>query len=239
MMAIIGTLAYNFQTVLPLFTTRDLHGTDVTFTWLMSVVSVGSLLGALATARRKTINVRIVSRNAAISGRPWRSSPSPRTSRRPSRSGSWSARSITFMTAATAITQLAADPSMRGRILALQAIVFLGSTPVGGPIVGAISETFGARYAIALGALATMAASGFGYFTTGAAARPSRSTTPPRSLPGRRARRAGPPGPGHHAEGFLTFRRRPIGGRSLMARGTESGSGAVPGAGAAIPAGRR
>jgi hypothetical protein len=54
---------------------------------------------------------------------------------------------------------------MRGRVLALQAIVFLGSTPVGGPIVGAISETLGARYGIALGALATLAASGFGFFT--------------------------------------------------------------------------
>ena len=70
-----------------------------------------------------------------------------------------------FMTAATAITQLAADPSMRGRVLALQAIVFLGSTPIGGPIVGAISESFGARYGIAIGAVATLAAGGFGYFT--------------------------------------------------------------------------
>jgi MFS family permease len=73
--------------------------------------------------------------------------------------------SILFMTAATAITQLAADPSMRGRVLALQAIVFLGSTPIGGPIVGAIAESFGARYGIALGAIATLAAAGYGFFT--------------------------------------------------------------------------
>jgi MFS family permease len=166
MMAIIGTLAYNFQTVLPLFTTRDLHGSDVTFTWLMSVVSLGSLIGALATARRKTINVRMVSRNAAIFG-----AAMALLAFTPNQPSAFAVGflvglgSITFMTAATAITQLAADPSMRGRILALQAIVFLGSTPIGGPIVGAISETFGARYAIALGALATLAASGFGYFT--------------------------------------------------------------------------
>jgi MFS family permease len=73
--------------------------------------------------------------------------------------------SLTFMTAATAITQLAATPSMRGRVLALQAIVFLGSTPIGGPILGAISESFGARYGIAVGAAATLAAGGFGLFT--------------------------------------------------------------------------
>ena len=47
MMAVIGTLSYNFQTVIPLFATRDMGGSDVTFTLLMSVVSVGALLGAL------------------------------------------------------------------------------------------------------------------------------------------------------------------------------------------------
>ena len=43
--------------------------------------------------------------------------------------------------------------------------MFLGSTPIGGPIVGAISERFGARYGIAVGAAATLAASAFGLFT--------------------------------------------------------------------------
>ena len=47
MMAVVGTLAFNFQTVFPLFVTRDLGGGDTTFTLLFSVVSVGSLIGAL------------------------------------------------------------------------------------------------------------------------------------------------------------------------------------------------
>ena len=166
MMALIGTLAFNFQTVLPLFATRDLHGSDVTFTWLMSVVSCGSLLGALATARRKTIDIRTVSRNAVIFG-----VALALLTFTPNQPSAFAVGflvglgSITFMTAATAITQLAADPSMRGRILALQAIVFLGSTPIGGPILGAICESFGARYGIALGAAATLAAAGVGFFT--------------------------------------------------------------------------
>ena len=166
MMLLIGTLAFNFQTVLPLFATRDLRGSDVTFTWLMSVVSCGSLVGALASARRKRIDVRIVSRNAAIFG-----VALAVLAVMPNQPTAFAAGllvglgSILFMTAATAITQLAAAPSMRGRVLALQAIVFLGSTPIGGPIVGAISERFGARYGIAIGAVATLAASAFGYFT--------------------------------------------------------------------------
>jgi len=68
MMAIIGTLAFNFQTVLPLFSTRDLHGGSGTFSLMMSIVSVGSLVGALATARRTSIDVRIVALTALAFG---------------------------------------------------------------------------------------------------------------------------------------------------------------------------
>jgi MFS family permease len=166
MTAVIGTLAFNFQTVLPLFTTRDLHGTDVTFTWLLSVVSVGSLIGALASARRTSIDVRTVSRNAVVFG-----VGLALLTFAPGQPSAFAIGfvvglgSILFMTAATAITQLAADPSMRGRVLALQAIVFLGSTPIGGPIVGAVAESFGARYGIAIGAIATLGAAGYGFFT--------------------------------------------------------------------------
>ena len=166
MMTVIGTLSFNFQTVFPLFATRDLHGTDVTFTWLFSVVSIGSLVGALAVARRTTVDVSTVSRNALVFG-----VALALIAVAPNQAVAFplgflvGLGSIMFMTAATAITQLAADPQMRGRVLALQAIVFLGSTPIGGPILGAISETFGARYGVALGALAALAAGGFGFFT--------------------------------------------------------------------------
>ncbi|HET9772522.1 MAG TPA: MFS transporter, partial [Acidimicrobiia bacterium] len=146
--------------------TRDLHGSDVTFTWLLSVVSVGSLIGALASARRTSIDVRTVSRNAVVFG-----VGLALLTFAPGQPSAFALGfvvglgSILFMTAATAITQLAADPSMRGRVLALQAIVFLGSTPIGGPIVGAVAESFGARYGIAIGAVATLGAAGFGFFT--------------------------------------------------------------------------
>lgn len=166
MMSVIGTLAFNFQTVLPLFATRDLQGSDVTFTWLLSTLSFGSLIAALAAARRTTVDVRTVSRNAIVFG-----IGMTLLTFAPNQPAAFVTGflvgfgSIMFMTAATAITQLAANPSMRGRVLALQAIVFLGSTPIGGPILGAIAETFGARYGIAVGAIATLAAGGFGLFT--------------------------------------------------------------------------
>jgi MFS family permease len=79
--------------------------------------------------------------------------------------------SISFMTASTAIVQMTAAPSMRGRVLALQAMVFLGSTPIGGPIVGTISERFGARYGLLVGAVAALAAGLFGLAKVRARAR--------------------------------------------------------------------
>jgi MFS family permease len=66
--------------------------------------------------------------------------------------------SITFLVSSTAIVQTKAAPEMRGRVLALQAMLFLGSTPVGGPIVGWVAEEFGARWSIALGAAAALGA---------------------------------------------------------------------------------
>ena len=143
MMAVIGMLAFNFQVVLPLFTTRDLAGSDLTFTLLMSVVSVGSLVGALLSARRTDVSVSVVSWAAVAFGVAMGSWRWPPASRSPSRSGSSSASRASRSWTSTAIVQIRADPSMRGRVLALQAIVFLGSTPIGGPIVGVISQRYG------------------------------------------------------------------------------------------------
>ncbi len=173
MMAVVGTLAFNFQTVLPLFATRDLGGTTVTFTLLMSVVSAGSLVGALATARRRSIGMYTVSIAALAFG-----AAMSAMSLAPNQTVAFvfaafvGLGSISFMTASTAIVQLTAAPSMRGRILALQSMVFLGSTPIGGPIVGFISEHFGARYSVALGGVATLAAGAFGFVKVRQGSRP-------------------------------------------------------------------
>ena len=167
MMAIIGTLAFNFQTVLPLFATRDLGGREITFSLLMSVVSIGSLVGALRSARRTKVSVRTVSLSAAGFGASMLA-----LAIAPNQPVAFAVgvvrgfTSISFMTASTAIVQLRADPMMRGRILALQAMVFLGSTPIGGPILGVISQRYGARYGLAVGAIATIGAAAYGLMVT-------------------------------------------------------------------------
>jgi MFS family permease len=159
MMAVIGTLSYNFQTVFPLFATRDLHGTGTTYTMLFSVVSVGALVGALAAAHRRSVGVRTVANAALAYG-----AAMAVMAFVPNAPAAYvvgvllGLASIAFLTASTAIVQIEAAPEMRGRVLALQAMLFLGSTPIGGPIVGFISEEFGARYGIGLGAVAAFAA---------------------------------------------------------------------------------
>lgn len=171
MMALIGTLAFNFQTVLPLFVTRDLDGSKLTFSVLMSVVSVGSLVGALASARRKHLSVRTVGLTAVGFGVAMGAlAVAPNQPLAFVAGVAMGLASITFMTTSTAIVQLRADPIMRGRVLALQAIVFLGSTPIGAPIVGAIAEHWGARWAIALGGAAALVAGGYGLGTVRRAA---------------------------------------------------------------------
>ena len=163
MMAVVGTLSYNFQTVFPLFAARDLHGNTTTFTFLFSIVSIGALIGALYTARRRSTSVRDVATASLAYG-----AAMTLMTFAPNR---WFAygfgillgmASITFLVASTAIVQMRATPEMRGRVLALQAMLFLGSTPIGGPIVGWISQEFGARYAIGVGAAAALGAGMWG-----------------------------------------------------------------------------
>jgi MFS family permease len=163
MTAVIGVLAFNFAVVFPLFVTDDLGSGDVGFTVLFSVTSVGSLAGALWSARRRTIDVRVVARSAFAFGAPllvMAAVPSLALACLVGLAVGFG--SISFLTASTAIAQLRADPSMRGRVLALQAMVFLGSTPIGGPLVGWVCESFGARWGIVVGAASCVAAGGWG-----------------------------------------------------------------------------
>lgn len=163
MMAAIGTFSYNFQTVFPLFATRDLGGSGTTYTLLFATVSVGALAGALASARRQTISIRSVGMAGLAYGAAMAVMAfAPNAPTAFLIGVVLGLASIAFLTASTAIVQIEAAPEMRGRVLALQAMLFLGSTPIGGLITGAVSEGFGARYAIGLGAVAALGAGAWG-----------------------------------------------------------------------------
>jgi MFS family permease len=163
MMAVIGVFAFNFSVVFPLFVTQDLGGSDTEFTILFSVVSVGSLAGALAMARRRSIDVRVVALTALAFGVPMLLLAGVPSLLVACIVGVFIGfGSIAFLTSSTAIVQTRAEPTMRGRVLALQGMVFLGSTPIGGPILGWVCEAYGARWGIVVGAVSCVAAGTWG-----------------------------------------------------------------------------
>jgi MFS family permease len=164
MMAIVGTLTFNFAVVIPLFVEHTLHGTDTTYTLLYSVLSGGALVGALGAARRRTIDVsQLVSACAVFGVAMLIFAAAPNLAFAFPIALLVGFTSIAFMTFSTAIMQMRAVPAMRGRVLALQAIVFIGSTPIGGPILGAICDAYGARSGLLIGGVAAIGAATWGY----------------------------------------------------------------------------
>jgi MFS family permease len=70
--------------------------------------------------------------------------------------------SIVFLARANTLVQLRAEPAYRGRVMALWTVAFLGTTPVGGPIIGWIGEHVGPRYGLATGATSCLVAAAYG-----------------------------------------------------------------------------
>ena len=163
MTAVIGTLTFNFAVVLPLFVERTLHGDDAGYTVLYSVLSVGSFAGALVAAHRRTTELRHVVASALAFGIAmvvFAASPTLVLAFPVGIAVGFT--SVAFLTTSTALMQVRADPSMRGRVVALQAAVLIGSTPIGGPLLGLISDDFGVRYGLLLGGVAALAAAAWG-----------------------------------------------------------------------------
>jgi len=163
MLAVVGTLSYNFSVVFPLFVEHALHGSDVSFTLVYTVFSSGALVGAFVVADRTTVGVDNIVRGAAAFG-----ATSMLLAAAPNVIATFPIvfvvgfSSIVFMTATTAIVQLRADQRMHGRVLALQSVLLIGTTPIGGPIMGAIADALGARIPLVIGGAAALAAALFG-----------------------------------------------------------------------------
>jgi MFS family permease len=68
------------------------------------------------------------------------------------------AASTSFLATINSTLQLSSSDQMRGRVMALYFVLFLGSTPIGAPVIGWIAETFTPRAALALGGVATLCA---------------------------------------------------------------------------------
>lgn len=159
MMALVGTLAYEFQVSLPLLARVSLHGGASTYGFLTAAMGAGAVAGGLvvaATARTGLLPFTIASAGFTAS--------ILAAALVPSLAGELAALTVTgffstaFMASGNTTLQLTADPQFRGRVMALWSVTFTGSTPVGGPIIGVVADDLGPRYGLGLGALACLAA---------------------------------------------------------------------------------
>lgn len=175
MMALIGTFAFNFTVTVPLLVNGPLGGDTTTFTWLFSILSAGSLVGALITARRTEVtSAHLVVAAGGFGATMLALSAAPSLATAFPVAALLGLASIAFMTSSTAIVQVLAGPAYRGRVLAIQSMVFLGSTPIGGPLVGWVSDVGGPRAGIALGGLACLVAAAYGARALDVSLRPPR-----------------------------------------------------------------
>ena len=158
MMAVMGTLAYNFGVLLPLFAADVFHRGGGTLGSLMAAMGVGALGGGLVIASRERPGYRLlVAVTLAFGALILAVAAAPTLPFALALLVPMGAASIMFIAAANSLLQLYATPAMRGRVMALWAMVFLGTTPIGSPLIGYLAEQFGARFALALGGLATLA----------------------------------------------------------------------------------
>ncbi|HVA10704.1 MAG TPA: MFS transporter, partial [Candidatus Dormibacteraeota bacterium] len=163
MMFIIGTFAYEFPVIMPLFATRTLHGNATTYSAMTVAMAVGAICGGLYTASSSISKTGALTRAALLFG-----ISLLLMAIMPNLLTTFimlllvGGLSILFISLGNSTLQLTAEPHMRGRVMALWSIAFLGTTPVGGPIIGAIADHSNPRIGLAVGGVSAIIAAGFG-----------------------------------------------------------------------------
>lgn len=158
MLTVTGTLAYEFPITLPLVARGAFHGGAGTYGLMAAVMAVGAVTGGLVTAARGN---RRRAGNLAFAAVGWgvailAAAFAPNLP--------WELvallfvgyGSISFNSLSKTALQLAAEPAMRGRVMALWALAWGGTTVVGGPLVGWAAQEFGSRSSLVVGGVPTV-----------------------------------------------------------------------------------
>ena len=166
MMAIVGTFTYEFSVVLPLMATKVFAGGASAYAAMNAAMGVGAVVGGLVVASQARTSVKLLALTAIFFG-----VADLVTALAPSLHVALLTLlfvgflSVSFTSRGNSTIQLLSAPEMRGRVMAFWMMAFLGSTPIGGPIVGWVGEHFGARVAMSLGGGAAIAAGVLGLIT--------------------------------------------------------------------------
>ncbi|MFZ0180910.1 MAG: MFS transporter, partial [Candidatus Dormiibacterota bacterium] len=165
MAGIVGTLAYEFQVTLPVVAKQTFGGNAATYGFLTAAMGLGAVFGGLFTAMRGRTGLRTMTFAATGFGVAMLG-----VALAPTLAIGFVAMAVTgfaaicFMSTGNATLQLEATPSMRGRVMSLWTVGFMGSTPAGGPLVGWVVEVAGARSGLAVGGLSCLVAAAIGLF---------------------------------------------------------------------------
>ncbi|OKJ84012.1 MFS transporter [Streptomyces sp. TSRI0107] len=156
----VGTFAFNFPVYLSAFADDVFHAGAGTYSLFNTLMAVGSVTGALLAARRGTARMRVLSAAALVFGTvEIFAAVTPQLWMFALLMIPLGVFGMTVNVTANTGIQMATDPAMRGRVMAFYMMVFLGGSPVGAPIVGWITDTYGARVGLAAGgAIAALAA---------------------------------------------------------------------------------
>lgn len=163
MMSIIGIFAYEFTVILPLFAQFTFHGNAGTYAALTAAMGSGSVIGGLFIASRKKSSTQTLVLGAFLFGISIIiASLAPTLVTALIAMVFVGACSINFTAVSNTTLQLESDAAMRGRVMALWTVAFLGSTPIGGPIIGWIGEHIGPRWGLGIGGVAALVAGMWG-----------------------------------------------------------------------------
>lgn len=163
MVFIIGTLGLNFAIFTATMASVEFSQGSAGFGLLSSILAVGSVAGALLSARRERPRIRLTVFAALAFGLTCALAavmPTYLTFALVLILVGLSAQ--TLMTTANATVQTTTAPEMRGRVMALYMAVFMGGTPIGAPLVGWVANEFGPRWAIGLAGLSGVVAAAIG-----------------------------------------------------------------------------
>jgi MFS family permease len=152
MMALAGALAYEFQVTLPVMARQGLHVGATGFGFMTAAMGVGAVVGGLFVANRGRTGLPTLVLAASAFGVVLAlASLAPNLPTELVALALAGGASISFMSTGNSTLQLAAAPSMRGRVMSLWFVAFQGSTPIGGPIIGWVMAQAGARAGLGLG----------------------------------------------------------------------------------------
>ena len=161
---IVGTFGMNFAIYIAAMARTEFGRDAGIFGLLNSVMAIGSVAGALLSARRDRPRLRFVFGAAGAFGIACiLSAAAPNLVLFALSLIPVGLFALTLMTSANAYVQTTTIPVMRGRVMALYFAIFMGGTPLGAPIVGWVSNAFGPRWSLGVAAASGLAAAAIGF----------------------------------------------------------------------------